>query len=74
MMDDRNYDTTIKLFNILNDIKGFDVAYDNPTKGRLIIRHNGTTFFMEIDPIYKNNVGDDTEPFDTVVERNRCFF
>ena len=29
-MDNRNYDVTNKIFEVLNNVKGFDVAMSNP--------------------------------------------
>jgi len=52
-MDDRNYNITIRINEILNQIKDFDnVAYSNPRVGKLIIRYRGEDFILSIDPIY----------------------
>ena len=31
-MDERNYNVTNKVFEVLNNVKGFDVAISNPRK------------------------------------------
>jgi len=42
-MDDRNYDITNKLTEVLNDVKGFDAAMSNPRQGKMLVRYNGIT-------------------------------
>lgn len=54
-MDDRNYNVTNKVFEVLNNIKGFDVAMSNPRKGKIIVRHNGINYYMTIEPIFNDN-------------------
>ena len=52
-MDNRNYDITNSINEILNHIKGFDnVALSNPRAGKLIIRYKGEDFILSIDPVY----------------------
>ena len=70
-VDDRNYETTNALAETLNARKGFEVAMGNPRKGRLIIRHNGTSFFLEITPIYKKGCDDDY--ISTTVAKNEYY-
>lgn len=55
------------IFETLNARKGFDVAMANPRSGRLIIKHNGISFFLEITPIYKEGVKEDSF-HNTVIE------
>ena len=54
-MDDRNFDITSKVFDVLNDIKGFDVAMSNPRNGVIIAKYKGTSFYINIDPIFNDN-------------------
>ena len=54
-MDDRNYNITNKVFEILNNVKGFDVAMSNPRTGKILVRHEGTSFCMTIEPIFNDN-------------------
>lgn len=72
MFDVRNYETINELFDALNKRKGFDVAMSNPKNGKLIIKYNNTSFFLEITPIYKQGIKEDS--FDCVVKRNDLFF
>lgn len=52
-MDDRNYNITNRINEILNQIKGFDnVALSNPRIGKLIIRYRGEDFILSINPAY----------------------
>ncbi len=46
-MDNRNYNITHKVFDVLNNIKGFDVAMGNPQNGKLIVRYNGVSFLYK---------------------------
>ncbi len=55
-MDDRNYDITNRINEILNQIKGFDnIALSNPRVGKLIIRYRGEDFILSIDPVYEDS-------------------
>lgn len=45
-MDDRNYDVTNKMTEVLNNVKGFDVAMSNPRQGKMLVCHNGINFYM----------------------------
>ncbi len=54
-MDNRKYDTTNKIFAILNEVKGFDVAMQNPSQGVIIVKHNGVSFYLSLDPIFNDN-------------------
>ena len=76
-MDDRNYDVTNEVFDILNKIKGFDVAMSNPRKGTIILRHNGISFYMNIDPIFNDNDEGrelDSKPFEEIVRNHSWIF
>ncbi len=55
-MDDRNYDITNRINEILNQIKGFDnIALSNPRVGKLIIRYRGEDFILSINPAYEDS-------------------
>lgn len=54
-MDNRNYNVTNKVFEILNNVKGFDVAMSNPRAGKILVRHNGISFYMTIEPVFNDN-------------------
>lgn len=54
-MDDRNYDVTNNIFEILNRIKNFDnVALSNPRAGKIILRYKGEDFILSINPVYED--------------------
>ena len=55
-MDDRNYDITNKINEILYQIKGFDnVALSNPRVGKIILRYRGEDFILSINPAYEDS-------------------
>ena len=54
-MDDRNYNVTHKVFEVLNNVKGFDVAMENPRKGKIIARYEGVSFYINIEPKLNKN-------------------
>lgn len=69
-MDRRNCDVTQKIFYVLNDVKGFEVAMGNPRTGRLILNYNGTNFTVELDPMFTDTaIGNamDKKPFTEIV-------
>ena len=73
-MDDRNYDVTNKMTEVLNNVKGFDVAMSNPRQGKMLVRHNGINFYVTIEPIFNDNEEGrkaDSEPFEEVVKKHR---
>lgn len=73
-MDDRNYDVTNKMTEILNNVKGFDVAMSNPRQGKMLVRHNGISFYVTIEPIFNDNEEGkkaDNEPFEEVVKKHK---
>ena len=51
-IDDRNYEVTCKVAEILNNIKGFDVALGAPRNGNIIIKYNNTNYLLNISPLY----------------------
>lgn len=70
-MDNRNIDITNKMNEVLNNLKGFDSATSNPMDGKMIVRYNGTTFYVTIEPIFNDNeLGKeyDNKPFEEIVE------
>ena len=69
-MDSRNCVVTNKIFEVLNNVKGFDVAMSNPREGKIIARHNGISFYISIKPIFNDNADGreaDNKPFEEVV-------
>jgi predicted transcriptional regulator len=77
LMDNRNYNITNKIFEVLNNVKGFDVAMSNPREGKIIVRHEGLNFIMNIEPIFNDNdEGRESEkkPFKEVVKTNSWIF
>lgn len=76
-MDIRNHDITNKLAQILNSVKGFDIAMSNPKRGRIIARYGGVNFLITINPIFQDNEEGrkaNSEPFDKVVSDHRYVF
>lgn len=70
-MDKRNMNITSKVFNVLNNVKGFDVAMGNPQKGVIIARHEGINFYINIEPIFTDTDegrAADAEPFEKIVK------
>ena len=71
IMDDRNYEITNKLNDVLNNVKGFDAAMSNPKLGKMLVRYNGITFYVTIEPVFNNNIEGrkaDSKPFEEVVK------
>lgn len=71
IMDDRNYEITNKLNDVLNNVKGFDAAMSNPRQGKMLVRYNGITFYVTIEPVFNNNIEGrkaDSKPFEEVVK------
>ena len=62
--DDRNYDVTIKVGDVLNDIKGFEIARGEPRTGNMIIRYKGTSYLLNISPLLKEEVEKDYKDAD----------
>ena len=77
MKDTRNYDVTNKLFSVLNEIKGFDVAMSNPKNGKLIMKYNGTSFIVEVSPLFNDTPegnAADHSPFSEIVKCHQYIF
>ena len=73
-MDNRNYDVTNKIFEVLGNVKEFDVAMTNPKKGKIIARYNGISFCVTIKPIFNDNAEGreaDNKPFEEVVKTHK---
>lgn len=60
-MDRRNCDVTQKVFYVLNDVKGFEVATGSPYTGKLLINYKGVNFIVSIKPLFESNVEDENE-------------
>lgn len=76
-MDDRNYKVTNKVFDVLNNVKGFDVAMSNPRKGTILVKYEGVSFYMNIEPIFNDNAEGreaDSQPFEEVVKSHKWMF
>ena len=76
-MDERNYTVTNKIFDILDNVKGFDVAMSNPQKGTIILRHEGISFYLTIDPIFNDNDEgrkEESQPFEYIVKTHDWVF
>ncbi len=52
MIDDRNYDVTAKVYSVLNQIKGFDVAMLNPGAGKILVRYEDIYYELSLNPCY----------------------
>lgn len=71
-MDSRNSNITHKIFDVLNNTKGFEVAMGSGATGKLIINFKGTNFSVVIDPIFNDNEDgrmEDNKPFEEVVKQ-----
>lgn len=60
-MDRRNCDVTQKIFYVLNDVKGFEIATGAPYTGKLLINYGGVNFIASIEPLFESNVDDENE-------------
>lgn len=72
-MDSRNFNTANKIYEVLRDIKGFDVAISNPHTGKILVKHNDTTFVLSLEPVFNNNdAGNAAEkqPFEEILHKN----
>lgn len=69
-MDNRNIDITNIMNEVLNNLKGFDVAASNPRYGKILVRYIGTTFCVTIEPMFNDNEKGkeaDNKPFEEIV-------
>ncbi len=76
MSDNRNYGISNKIYEILNQIKGFDVAMGNPADGKILVKYDNIYFELSIKPCYSEE--DDKEfksrPFAEMVRANQFMF
>ena len=73
LIDDRNFVITNKLFQILDDIKGFDAAMSNPRTGKLIVQYKGINYFLTVEPIFNDNDAGrvaEAQPFEKIVREH----
>ena len=76
-MDNRNHAVTNRIFDVLNNVKGFDVAMSNPREGKIIVRHEGISFYITIDPIFNDNEEGkkaDSKSFEEIVKNHSWIF
>ena len=45
------YNTTNKIYDILNNIKGFDVAMECPKDGRILVRYRDKAFILTLEEL-----------------------
>lgn len=48
---DKNYELITDLAQKLNSLKGYDTAYSNPKKGKMLVSHNCWLFIVDVEPI-----------------------
>lgn len=76
-MDERNHNITNKVFEVLNNVKGFDVAMSNPKKGTIIARYEGVNFYINIEPMFNDTDEGkefDNKPFEDIVKNHSWVF
>lgn len=54
-MRDKNYEFVTETASILNKVKGYEVGYSNPKKGKMIVNLHGVNYMVDIEPIETNN-------------------
>ena len=47
-----NYNLVQDMSRKLNEMKGFEVGYSDPSLGKMIVNHNGQNFILEATPIH----------------------
>ena len=50
--DKRNVEITNKVYQVLNEVKGFDVAMGDPHNGKVLARFGDDNFVITIEPAY----------------------
>lgn len=50
-MRSKNYAFVTETAPLLNKLKGYEVGYSNPRKGKMIINYNGVNYMVDIEPI-----------------------
>ena len=76
-MDRRNASIINKMTEVLNHVKGFEAAMTNPQKGKMLVRHNGVSFYVTVEPIFNDNAeGEkaDNRPFEEIVKTHNWIF
>ena len=48
---DKNCELITDLAQKINNLKGYDTAYTNPKKGKMLINHNGQLFIVDVELI-----------------------
>lgn len=77
MNDKRNINVTNKLFQVINNVKGFNAAMGNPQKGVIIVQYEGTTFTLQVEPVYEDTPegqAAENRPFMDIVHENKYMF
>lgn len=54
----KNYNLVTDMAQKLNTLKGYDTAYTNPQKGKMIVDFNGQLYMVDIEPI--GTIGENT--------------
>lgn len=62
--DDRKYDITNKVYEVLDDIKGFEIARGEPRTGNMIVRYKDTNYLLNISPLFKEDYDKDYKDAD----------
>ena len=57
-MEAKNYDLVNDMASKLNNLKGYNVGYSNPKKGKMIINYNGENYLVDIEPIGNGSLED----------------
>lgn len=47
----KNYNLITDMSQKLNTLKGYNTAYTNPEKGKMIVDFNGQLFLVDVEPI-----------------------
>ena len=48
---DLNYSFVTGFARIVNQLKGYEVGYSSPKKGKMIINHEGQNYIVDVEPI-----------------------
>lgn len=57
-MEAKNYGLVSDMASKLNNLKGYEVGYSNPRKGKMIVNHNGENYLVDIEPIGNGSLED----------------
>lgn len=47
----KNYNLITDMAQKLNNLKGYDTAYTNPQKGKMIVNFEGQLYMLDVEPI-----------------------